>query len=248
VILTRLLRDAVDLIYPPRCVCCRQTALQDHTAFCSGCRSDLDELAATAACDRCAVPLPAGAACPFCQGRGLHPFDQIVALGPFRDPLRSLIHQMKYHHRWPLAEILADRLLDEPRVARLLDQTDVLVPVPLYWRRQIARGYNQADALARRLARRRGIPLVHPIIRLKNTPPQTAIHARAQREQNLRNAFGLVDGKPICGKRLTLVDDVMTTAATLKSAARALEDARPAAISALVLAVADPRRHDFQAI
>jgi len=160
-----------------------------------------------------------------------------------------MVHDVKFHHRWPLAETLANRMLAQERIRELLDETEVLIPVPLHWSRQISRGYNQADSLARGLARhRRELLVAHPIIRLKNTSAQTTVRSVADRADNLRFAFGLVDPAPIRGKRIALVDDVMTTGATLKAAARALEDASPASINAIVLAVADPRRRDFQAV
>ncbi len=158
---------------------------------------------------------------------------------------------MKYHYRWPVAEILADQMLNQARVRQLLDETDVLVPVPLHWSRQIWRGYNQADCLARRLAKysaghRRSLRVVYPIVRLKNTASQTMVRSIADRDANLRHTFGMVDAKCIRGKRVTLVDDVVTTASTLKAAARAMEEAGAAAMNGVVLAIADPRRRDFE--
>jgi ComF family protein len=206
-------------------------------------------LASEPACEACAAPLPAGGACARCGGDGFHPFGKIVALAPFRDPLRTVVHEMKFHHRWPVAEILADRMLAQQRVRNLLDETDLLVPIPLHWSRQIQRGYNQSDTLARRLARhRRQLRVLRPIVRLKNTPAQTTVHSRADRDTNLRFAFGLVNAKPIQGARVTLVDDVMTTGSTLKAAARVISDGSPCEINAIVLSVADPRRTDFQII
>jgi competence protein ComFC len=177
------------------------------------------------------------------------PFESIVALGPFREPLRKMVHEMKFRHRWPVAEILADTMWEQPRIRRVLDEIDVLVPVPLYWSRQIGRGYNQADALARRLARRRqGIVVKYPIVRLKNTSAQTSVYSAAGRAANLRLAFGLVDAGSISGKRVALVDDVITTGSTVKAAARAIKEAGPASICAIAVAVADPRRRDFQGV
>ena len=139
--------------------------------------------------------------------------------------------------------------MGQPRVREVLDQIDLLIPTPLHWSRHVRRGYNQADSLACRLAKyRKGIAVVRPIVRLKNTPAQTTVNSAADRAANLRFAFGLVDGRRIRGKRVALVDDVMTTGATLKAAARALDDAGPASIHAIVLAIADPRRRDFQAV
>ena len=100
---------------------------------------------------RCAMPLAEfGAPCAYCLGKGLYPFDRILRLGIYQDPLKHVIHQMKYRQRWALAEFLADRLLEQEPVKGLLSQTDCLVPVPLFAMRQIARGYNQADVIARR--------------------------------------------------------------------------------------------------
>jgi ComF family protein len=246
-VIFRLFQDVANFIYPPCCVSCRSAT--DDSAFCCECGEELSALAAAPSCERCAAPVPEGSACPRCAGAGIRPFGRIVAMGAFRDPLRQTIHGMKYHYRWPVAEILADQMLVQDRVRKLLDKTDVLVPIPLHWSRQILRGYNQADCLARRLARHRdSLRVVYPIVRLKNTASQTMVRSVADRDANLRHAFGLVDPKSVAGKRVTLVDDVITTASTLKAAARAMDEAGPATMSALVLAVADPRRRDFQVI
>jgi ComF family protein len=245
----RAIADVTNLLYPARCVCCEEMGMEEEPAFCRQCWEELSALAAEPACPRCAAPLAEGAACARCGGKGIYPFDKIAALGPFRDPLRKIVHQLKFHHRWPLAEILAERMLREDRLGRLLDETDVLVPVPLHWRRQIARGYNQSESLARGLAKHdRKIPVARPIVRLKATAAQTTVPSIAERAANMRGAFGLIDGKSIAGKRVTLVDDVMTTSATLHAAARELMAVKPANINAIVLAVADPRRRDFQMV
>ena len=90
--------------------------------------------------------------------------------------------------------------------------------------------------------------MAQPLNRLKNTAAQTSAGSIAARAENLRYAFSLLHPRLIVGKRITLVDDVSTTASTLKAAAREIKLAASAAINALVIAVADPRRRDFQTI
>jgi ComF family protein len=190
----------------------------------------------------------AGGACPYCEGEGVKPFDRIVALGAYRDPLRHLIYNVKYHGRWPLAERLADRLSEHAPVKGLLSDVDCLVPVPLHRSRQISRGFNQSEVAARRLGKKSKTPVKHPVVRLKKTDPQIHFHSRAKREENLKDAFGLVNDRLIRGKHVLVVDDIMTTGATLQSFARTLRHAEPASLSVLVLAVADPLGQDFQVI
>ncbi|HEY2584657.1 MAG TPA: ComF family protein [Tepidisphaeraceae bacterium] len=172
----------------------------------------------------------------------------MLRLATFDEPLKGLVHQVKYHRQWGLAEQLAGRLLAREPVKTLLTEVDVLVPVPLHFFRQFARGYNQAALLARCASKASGKPVVRPLKRVRHTESQTQIHSRKRRFDNLRNAFKLTDGTAVRGKRVLVVDDVMTTGATLKEVARALRTAKPASLSALVLAVADPKNRRFQSI
>ena len=188
------------------------------------------------------------APCPYCRTRGVHPFKQILRLGIFDEPLKELIHHMKYHKRWSLAEKLAERLAHTNRVRQLIAQDHVLVPVPLHYRRQIARGYNQAEVIARRLRSIFGCKLAHPARRVRDTATQAQIHALADRHANVKDAFALKGPRSIANQHIVIVDDVMTSGYTLRTFARALLPAKPASISAIVLAIADPRHRDFQTI
>ena len=243
-----LLRDVVDLFYPGVCASC-SAACAGREFLCPRCSAELDVLASSPACGRCALPLATpGVPCPWCGGGGFHPFTKVVSLGTFHEPLRTLIHGMKYHRRWPLAEAMADWLLAEERVKGLLAGADVLVPVPLHWSRQIRRGYNQADVLASVLARRCRLKVARPVARVRDTPSQTAQPSPTARMANVHRAFELRRRRWVTGKHVVVVDDVMTTAATLQAVGRALKPARPASLCAVVLAVADPKGRDFEAV
>jgi ComF family protein len=244
---TRLARDVLDFCYPHRCARCE--AVADQSFLCERCDNDLRALQSRPLCPLCAMPVgEPGGACPYCEGSGLRNFGRVAALGTYRDPLRHLIYAIKYHGRWPVAERLADRLLEQEGVKNVLARADCLVAVPLHRFRQVIRGFNQAEVIARRLARRCGLQYSRPAVRLRNTETQTHLHSRAKREENLKDAFGLVRGWPIRNLHVVVVDDVMTTGATLQSFARTLAPAEPASLSAIVLAVADPLGQDFQAI
>lgn len=175
------------------------------------------------------------------MGKGPANFERVVRLVAFADPVRIMIHHLKYHRRWAIGEELADRLLQQERTKELLQETDVLVPVPLHWRRQLPRGYNQAEVIARRLGKRCNLPVARPAKRVRHTEMQTHLHSHARRAENLRDAFDLCDGGKIAGKHVTVIDDVWTTGATMQAIARALKQAKPASLSAIVVATADPR-------
>lgn len=238
----------MDFCYPGACAACGAAA-QGAACLCPGCEDKLKKLEAASACRSCGKPLPEpGAPCPHCLGDGMAHYEWVLRLGIYTDPIKHLIHLAKYHHRWPLAEVLADRLLAQERVKGLLSETDVVVPVPLHRLRQIARGYNQAEVTARRIASRCRIPMARPVVRLRNTESQTSMTSAAQREENMRDAFALVNPKGVRGKHVVVVDDVMTTGATLRAFARALRPAKPASLCVVVVAVADPKGREFQTV
>ena len=217
--------------------------------LCDGCLADLARLQSDAGCEWCGYPLiELDDPCPRCDGKGMTPLDRVGRLAVFHDPIRGMVHRMKYSKAWPLAEFLADRLVDHEPVKALLTETDRFVPIPLHPVRQLQRGYNQANVIARRLGARCDVHVIEPLIRVRRTEMQTTMHAQQQRLDNLRGAFGLLDGSEVAGKHVTLVDDVMTSGSTLRVAARPLAEAKPARVSALVIAVADPKGRAFQFI
>lgn len=246
--LTGLIRDLIDFCYPGVCASCKE-GCEPGDFLCPSCSDQLQVLEQAAACDLCAMPLAyPEAPCPFCQGKGEPNYEHILRLGTFDEPLKDLIHQMKYQGRWNVGEQLASRLLSQNPVRNLLDQADVLVPVPLHFFRQVARGYNQSVVITRFISKKCRKPLAAPLSRVRRTETQTHFSSRQKRFKNLKNAFRLVDAKSVAGKRVVVIDDVMTTGATLQTVARALRPAHPKSLSALVLAVADPRGRSFQSV
>ena len=242
-------QDLADFCFPTACAVCAAPAESAATPLCDACLEKLRSLESAAACDRCAMPLPEhGAPCPYCLGRGLRPFGRVLRLCAYTEPVRQIVHSLKFHRAWGLGEFLADRLYAREPVRQLLESCDAIVPVPLHPFRQMSRGYNQAEVIARRLARLSGRPVHHPAARLIHTSPQSDAHSRTQRITNLRRAFGLMDAHLVAGKRVVVIDDVRTTAATLRAFGRCLAKARPRSLDAIVAAAADPLHRDFEVI
>lgn len=144
-----------------------------------------------------------------------------LAAGAYDGALRAIVHALKYEGRRSLAEPLAD--LMRARCARLLEDADCLVPVPLHPSRRRARGFNQALDLARWL-HSDNLPVCQALRRVRATPTQTGLPA-AQRHRNVRDAFTRSRRAPtLPGSIVVLVDDVSTTGATLEACAKVLRE------------------------
>jgi ComF family protein len=243
----QLVATLTDFCYPRICPLCNQLAATG--TWCEACDRQLADLQFAPSCEVCAMPLSQHLApCPYCEGKGLRPFERIARLGIYTPPLRDLILRVKYVNDWPLAERLGDRLWEQDSVRAILADADTIVPVPLHWRRHAMRGFNQAEVVARMLAKRSGRRCVPAVVRLRDTPTQTALHKRAARLENLKNAFGVTDPGAVRGRHVVLVDDVMTTGATLQTMAREVRRHQPRAMSVIVVAIADPKGRAFELV
>jgi ComF family protein len=150
--------------------------------------------------------------------------------------LRQVVLRLKNHRGEGLAELLGERWGEQQRDRFQALGVEVIVPVPLHWRRWLVRGYNQSAAIARGLARQLRAPcLPGSLRRVKNTPRQTSQSATGRRD-NVRGAFAPGRRAGVAGRCVLLVDDVMTTGATAAEAARALRAAAAARVVVAALA------------
>lgn len=215
-------RAALDTLYPPTCLACR-AATGEADALCAACWRAM-RFIERPFCERLGTPfeqdLGAGLLSP--QAIADPPaFRRARAVARFEDgPARRLAHRLKYSDRGELAGPLGAWMARAG--ADVLAEADAIVPVPLHALKLWTRRFNQAAALARAVARRTGKPFEPGLLaRVKATRSQVGL-SREQRAQNVQGAFRTPPGARVKGRRIALVDDVLTTGATANAAARAL--------------------------
>ena len=232
----------VDLVLPDVCPTCDA---RDVTAdgLCTACNLALLDLVAKAYCPRCGTSLGPGvparpdgcAACPTPLPR----FERIVRLGDYRGPLREMVHLLKFRRCEVLLPRTAGLLAEAVQAALPGLSPDVIVPVPMHWRRRLLRGTDHAGALARALSRSLHVPVAEELIRTRDTTPQVHL-PRTRRVENVRGAFAPAGGVDVVDRTVLLVDDVSTTGATLNEAARVLLEVCAGRVIAVVMAKTPP--------
>lgn len=246
--LTAFRREAVtglvQLLYPGCCHLCGVLLAPGVDFFCPACRTGLltDPLPS---CPRCAGTVGPFAVtsggCAGCRGESFA-FDGAVRLGPYDGVLRDAVLRLKLHTGEGLAELLGGLWAEHHRQRLIALGTDTVIPVPLHWWKRWRRGYNQSASLARGIAGKLQIPCFPAWLRrLRNTPVQTA-QSPAGRRDNVRGAFRADPRARLKGRRVLLVDDVMTTGATAHEAAGALRAAGAARVVVAALARAGSAR------
>jgi ComF family protein len=232
----RAARLTLDIALPTVCVACREPV--DGDGVCAECWSKLSFIAPPH-CPRLGIPFV------YDPGPDMLSMEAIAnppAYGRARaavrydDVARKLVHALKYQDRTDLAPTMGRWMARAG--AQLLDGADMLIPVPLHWRRAWGRRYNQSGALARVIERQSGVKLRTDLLqRLRATEQQVGL-SRVQRASNVQGAFGVsAAGKAeLQGRRVVLIDDVLTSGATLDACARALLRAKVAEVDVLVFA------------
>jgi len=216
---------ALDIVFPPVCIACRR-ATESHFGLCPDCWTRM-RFIEKPFCERLGTPFdvdlgqpgllsPEAIANPpaFSRARSVVKFDD--------GPARLIVHRLKYYDRLEVARPVGRWMARAGR--ELLDDCDLLAPVPMHRLRLLGRKHNQAALLAQAISRETGVPTaMRALERVKATPPQVGL-SKAQRATNLQGAFrvGEAGKMAVLDKRIVLVDDVMTLGATANAAARVL--------------------------
>ena len=242
-LVTRPARYLAGLVLPHQCVLCRRFA--DSTGLCGKCWGGLSPIAAPI-CSHCGLPLGHTLAEPICAACWMDPPPLAMIRGclHYNDVSRKLILAFKHGDGLQLTPFLTS-LMARDFVMMTGDENSLVVPVPLHRQRYFRRRYNQSAELARRLCHitGRGSLATDILVRHRATASQGGL-SRRQRHRNLSKAFSIDNaaGRRLAGRPVVLVDDVMTTGATLFAAAKCLSAAGSGPVSALVVArVARPR-------
>src|ERR1700744_3113883 len=236
-------RLALDIALPTLCVSCREPVAGE--GVCAACWSKLSFIAPPF-CPRLGIPFA------YDPGPGLLSMQAIAnppayqrarAAVRYDDVARTLVHALKYQDRTDLAPAMGRWMARAGRELRA--EADALVPVPLHWRRGWSRRYNQSGVLARMIEKESGVAVAAEVLRRIRPTEQQIGLSRPQRASNVQGAFKVAPDRQhvVSGRRIVLIDDVLTSGATVDACARALLRAKAAAVDVLVFArVVDGQR------
>lgn len=222
---------------PGICFACYTPLSANRDDFCAECVSRFTNDVLNS-CARCSSTVGAFAesedGCVKCRGES-YGFDRAYRLGPYEGLLRELILRMKQPGNEALAEAVGRCWATDREAEIRASGVKLVVPVPLHWRRRWQRGFNQSEILARAWGQRLGIPVRSRWLRrIRATPMQSSLSPAARRE-NMKGAFRVSRNADFRGRRVLLVDDVMTTGSTSSEAAKVMRKAGAESVIAIVL-------------
>lgn len=219
-----------DKLFPLPAVCPLCMERQKTLRICDNCHKDLlRKRSLYGQCQRCGSFGVYSNTCRNCRNWPTY-YEKNIAVWPYQSAYQQVIRDFKFHNMPWLADLLAQELLPY-----LPKEYDLLVPVPLHENRRAERGYNQSELLVRSLSRLSGIPWQNSLVRVRDTPHQTGL-GRTERLHNLQHAFDCSRSAKVRGKRIILVDDVLTTGTTLLSCAKVLHQYGASEVTSCTLA------------
>jgi len=229
----RAFEAVVDFLYPPRCLLCPSAVAERGRGVCRACLGDFTLIGPQHELWRASA------------GKLLRDglVDGMVSLYLFEKngPLQRALHLLKYGGMKSLGGMFGRDLARSPAFGEICPAADAIVPVPLHGARLRERGYNQSGAISDGIGSVTGLPASDRVlVRTRNTPSQTTLKLH-RREENVRDAFGVAASgvRVVEGKSVILVDDVLTTGATLRACARALKGAGASSVVCATVAIAD---------
>lgn len=212
----KLFRSLLDLLYPPKCAFCHRLLRDEKDGICRFCRDKLPRTSALAVrtdlkhIDRCAAPLF------------------------YENAVRDSLHRYKFSQCAGYAGIYAElvvKCIDENQIS-----CDSITWAPVSRRRLRKRGYDQSRLLAEEIAKKLGVPCVKTLEKVRHNRQQSLIRDPKARRENVKGVYRCADPEAVSGKRLLLIDDIVTTGATLSECARVLCEAGAASVSAAAVA------------
>ena len=237
------LEGLLDLVYPPTCLLCRKQ-LKTGTVYQGVCARCMEKIpiSQTPNCLKCSRPLSIPHSRPLCRNcQTFKPaFDFAWGACPYTETLRQLIHGFKFQQKLYLKHVFLQKITEYIAMKNLdIAQFDLIVPIPLSSTRMRERGYNQSAILAHSIAKHYNIRYNDRIlVRPRNSTPQSTL-SQKERWTNIRGAFRIKSSITYTNKNILLVDDLLTTGATLSAAAEIFkQETRASRIAALTLAIA----------
>ncbi len=217
---SELLRGALDFVFPPLCLGCGEFD-EPRDLICPDCLRRI-EIYAGPICLDCQEPLPEDLTCLRCEKR----VPALYALGAYREPLREVVIQFKFKGISRVAKVLAGMIAAEFGGELTALGADALAPIPLHPGRRSRRGYNQAEKLAEALSRELDLPVANDLVRRTSARKPQAKLELSKRAANVKGAFAVDRSRGEDDPaRLILVDDVVTSGATMRETARVLTEA-----------------------
>lgn len=230
-----VLEPALDLLFPLECLACQEPT-SERLGFCLTCTVAIRT--GYHCCRVCATPLPEVVPnddCFRCRDESWR-FDRVLALGPYEETVRDVVIKMKKTRAAPLRYSVGQLLAEMCREQEHADLQSVVLPVPNHWSHRFQGVANTAGALASKLAKELSLPLEDRVIRRIRKTQKQGMLPWTERRKNVRGAFKVTSAETISGRHIYLVDDVVTSGATVHEVAKVLRAAGATSVTVVVVA------------